>query len=125
MKWIFPIGISVGFWSLIGIVRYLFEKVFPKQKIKRKKLSRWPSKVAICLSAHDEQALIAKSIRSLISLVPPDQIFIASDGSIDKTAEISRRFGCNVLEINPGRGKAIALETLIKEFNLYKKFKII
>ena len=125
MKWIFPIGISVGFWSLIGIVRYLFEKVFPKQKIKRKKLSRWPSKVAICLSAHDEQALIAKSIRSLISLVPPDQIFIASDGSIDKTAEISRRFGCNVLEINPGRGKAIALETLIKEFNLYKKFKFI
>jgi len=125
MKWVFPIGISVGFWSFVGIVRYVFEKIFPKQGIKRKKLNRWVAKTAICLSAHNEKDVIARSIRSLIRLVPPEQIFIASDGSTDRTAIISKRFGCNVIEINPGIGKAAALETLTRKFNLFKRFKFI
>ena len=126
MHWGFPLSISILFWSFIGIVRYFVDEKFKKKKkINRKKLKGMLSRVAICVPAHNEELVIEETINSLKRLVSIDQIYVVSDGSTDKTAEIVRFAGCNVLELTPGRGKAAALEALIKHFNLlgYPKTK--
>lgn len=125
MKWIFPIGISMLFWGIVGFVRYVTEKKSDQPKLSRKKLKKMISQVAICVPAHNEELVIKKTIRALKKLVSPAQIYVVSDGSTDATASIAKSLGRNVLELNPGLGKAGALEAIIKKFRLFTRYKFI
>lgn len=68
--------------------------------------------VAVVVPAHDEKALIAATIRSILpQLVPGDRLLVIADNCTDATASIARAAGANVVErCDPDRrGKGYAL----------------
>jgi cellulose synthase/poly-beta-1,6-N-acetylglucosamine synthase-like glycosyltransferase len=78
--------------------------------------------VAVLVPAHNEEETLGTSLRAVSELVTASNIFVASDGSTDHTVEIGREWGCNVLEILPGRGKARALKAVIEHFRIYERY---
>lgn len=69
---------------------------------------------AIIIPAHDEEAVIAKTLQSCLDLdYPRDRydIFVVADNCSDKTADVARSYGVEVLERHntAQRGKGYAL----------------
>jgi poly-beta-1,6-N-acetyl-D-glucosamine synthase len=81
-----------------------------------------PSRVAVLIAAHNEALVISDTIRTIAMLVPLRNIHIISDKSTDTTASIARAAGVNVLELDPNRGKAGALDEGIRHFKLCDRF---
>ena len=81
--------------------------------------------VAVLVAAHNEEMVIAETIRVAETLVDSANIFVASDGSTDSTAAIVRAAGANVLEVTPNRGKAGALAAAIDHFRLCQRFEVV
>ena len=79
---------------------------------------------AVLVPAHNEELVISKTLQSILNLVSPDDLYVIDDGSKDNTSKIAKIFTKNVLSI-PNRGKAVALNTAIKYFNLTKRYKYI
>jgi cellulose synthase/poly-beta-1,6-N-acetylglucosamine synthase-like glycosyltransferase len=68
---------------------------------------------AILVPAHDEEALIGNTVRSLLRhLQPQDHLIVVADNCRDRTAEIARLSGATVVERmdSSRRGKGFALE---------------
>ena len=119
-----PIGISITFWSLVGLIRLITEK-FPFKK-RRKKLSHLKvSDIAAVVPAHNEELIIRRCIKALRQSLKPRQIYVVSDGSGDKTYRRARYEGCHVSRLDPGRGKARAMIYLINRYRLYQRYKLI
>ncbi|MEX0616406.1 MAG: glycosyltransferase [Candidatus Woykebacteria bacterium] len=120
-----PIGISIAFWSLVGIARFFYEKFIAIPK--KTSFTRYKiSDIAAILPAHNEELVIKDCIQALKdSGLMQNQIYVASDGSIDKTTKLAKKERVNVVDINPGKGKAKALVYLIEHFNLYERYKLI
>jgi cellulose synthase/poly-beta-1,6-N-acetylglucosamine synthase-like glycosyltransferase len=81
--------------------------------------------VAVLVAAHNEELVIAETISAASHLVNVENIHIISDGSKDRTAQVARAAGANVLELNPNRGKAGALAAGIEHFKLCDRFKVV
>jgi len=116
------LGISMMFWSTMGLLRYLSENVLERAP-ERAVLPF--SEVAVVIPAHNEETALPKCIRALSRIISPAQIFVASDGSRDSTARIASAMGCNVLEIFPNGGKARALRDAITGNRLGQRFQAI
>ena len=84
-----------------------------------------PPGVAVLVAAHNEELVIAETISAASHLVNVENIHIISDGSKDRTAEVARAAGANVLELNPNRGKAGALAAGIEHFKLCDRYKVV
>jgi poly-beta-1,6-N-acetyl-D-glucosamine synthase len=133
-------GFSFTLWSLIGLFRFAFES-FSSIRNKRKNgngksiVKNSPdltdghepqvSEVAIVMAAHNEELVITESLEALKKIIPAENIFVGSDGSTDRTAELVRYHGANVYEINPNRGKAGALLATLNHFQINDKFKYV
>ncbi len=66
---------------------------------------------AVIIPARNEAARIASVLRAVVGANLPDEIIVVSDGSVDSTADIARRFdGVKVVELkrNVGKGGAMA-----------------
>jgi cellulose synthase/poly-beta-1,6-N-acetylglucosamine synthase-like glycosyltransferase len=75
--------------------------------------SKRPSKVAILMPAHNEAAVIAKTIGTILpQLQDGDRLIVIADNCEDATAEIARQLGVTAIERhNPHqRGKGYALD---------------
>lgn len=83
------------------------------------------SKVALLIPAHNEETVIEETIKSLLKLVPADDIFVVNDGSVDRTKNIAKKYTDNILNLYPNQGKATAMNEAIAHFNLIKRFKYI
>jgi cellulose synthase/poly-beta-1,6-N-acetylglucosamine synthase-like glycosyltransferase len=71
-----------------------------------------PAGIAVLISAHNEELLIAGTVRSLLrQLTTHDQILVVADNCNDRTAELARAAGATVTErCNPcKRGKGYGL----------------
>lgn len=84
-----------------------------------------PHEVAIVIAAHNEEVSIAKTIRSLLAITTPENIYVGSDGSKDRTVEIVRSFGCHADDIQPNRGKAGALTYVLEHNNILDRYKAV
>ena len=84
-----------------------------------------PSQVAVLLAAHNEELVIEKTLESLKGIVRADQVYVASDGSKDRTVELVQASGCNVVDIQPNKGKAGALEYALDYFDICKRYKLV
>lgn len=84
-----------------------------------------PGDVAVLVAAHNEEMVIAHTIRSALSLVPPGNVFVVSDGSSDDTVRIAREAGATVVDLQPNRGKAGALAAGIRHFDLANRFEVV
>lgn len=80
-------------------------------------------KTAVLIAAHNEASVIGATLAS----IGTRDIFVASDNSTDRTAEVSRRFTPHVIEIKRG-GKGRAIHALIDHYDItgnYDAFLII
>jgi poly-beta-1,6-N-acetyl-D-glucosamine synthase len=82
-------------------------------------------KLCFIVPAHNEAMVLEYTINSILKLVPKEDIYIVSDGSIDQTVNQALNFTPNVLDLQPNRGKATALNLAISHFNLAKKYDFI
>jgi len=81
--------------------------------------------VAVLIPAHNEALVLEESLRSIMALVPRDNVHVVSDGSIDATVEIARRAGARVISTRENMGKAGALEEAIGRFDLIRRFPVV
>lgn len=79
--------------------------------------------VGVIVSALNEEKVIADSLAGLLEIIDPAHIYLVSDGSKDKTAEIASSFIPNVLNLSSNVGKANALNALIKHYRLADRYE--
>ncbi|MGH3573942.1 MAG: glycosyltransferase, partial [Pseudonocardiaceae bacterium] len=110
-------GVNFVLWASVGLARLLEETWATKTlrgRLRRLGLRRGPSMtvqdVAVLIPAHNEELVIEASIAAIVALVPRGNVHVVSDGSTDRTAELARRTGVNVIETRTNVGKAGALE---------------
>ncbi|MEX0621847.1 MAG: glycosyltransferase [Candidatus Woykebacteria bacterium] len=121
-----PIGISIAFWSIVGLLRLIWEKFIRKSIYPVTGTNKMnPEDIAVILPAHNEELVIRGSIKALKQMLSPKQIYVAADGCTDKTYRRARMEGCHVSYLNPGRGKARALVYLLRRFRLFDRYKLI
>ncbi len=154
MEYLLPVfmitGLNFSFWALIGIMR-LFEEIVTKS-IKRlknmlfypdpgSKAAQYPDfmrayeriwspdiaahEVAVVIPAHNEEAVIARTIRAVSLNLPASNIYVGSDASSDRTVEIARSLGCNAEDIRPNRGKAGVISHMIRLHGLTHRYKAV
>jgi cellulose synthase/poly-beta-1,6-N-acetylglucosamine synthase-like glycosyltransferase len=76
--------------------------------------------VTLIIPAHNEETVLQEKLENVLRIdYPRDrlEILVASDGSVDRTLEIARGFeshGVTLLDMNPRRGKASALNDAVK-----------
>lgn len=122
-------GTNFLFWGFVGILRYVWERVFGRQRLRMayERGNRHTielRQVAVLVPAHNEELVIQETIASLKNCVLPEQIFIVSDGSDDSTVSLAKAEGCNVLDIQPSKGKAGALEYALAYFHIFDRFEL-
>ena len=126
MKIGLPLSLNLFFWGCVSFMRVFWEKFRPPQySLTQEQLSSLKRQVAVCIPAHNEETVLESAIAAITTQIPGQQIYVVSDGSHDATAAIARRLNCSVLELSSGRGKARALEQLIKKFSLLAKYRYI
>jgi cellulose synthase/poly-beta-1,6-N-acetylglucosamine synthase-like glycosyltransferase len=118
------LGINTMIWGLAGLTRVVIHWVHPPRAPQPGQRLE-PSDVAVLIAAHNEELVIANTIRSASALVPVGNIFVASDASTDATAVVARQIGANVVELVPNRGKAGALVAAIEHFRLAETFQVV
>jgi poly-beta-1,6-N-acetyl-D-glucosamine synthase len=80
---------------------------------------------AFLVPAHNEEKVIGKTLESLLKITSPKHIYVVDDGSVDNTYQVVRKYTKNVLSLHPNVGKAQAMNSAIKKFNLAKKYRFI
>lgn len=115
-------GLSTTLWTGVGAVRWLLARTHPLP-IRQARIR--PGQVGILIAAHNEEAVIADTIAAATQLVPASHVFVASDASTDRTGEIVRSRGANVVELATSHGKAGALVAALRHFALTRRFAVI
>lgn len=119
------LGVNTILWGVTGVCRVVVRRI-RRHRGPRGGAEVVVDDVAVLIAAHNEELVIANTIRSALSVgVPGDHVFVASDGSSDATAEVARGFGAQVLELDPNRGKAGALAAAIEHFRLAEAFEVV
>ena len=137
-------GFNFAFWMIVGFLRFVLEEILgikqestldnsmqidsfssSNQSSIRNRGRITVHETAAIIAAHNEELSIENTIRSLQKMLPSENIYVGSDGSTDRTVEISRSLGVNVADIQPNRGKAKVLRYLLRRFNLYYRYKAV
>lgn len=119
----FTLAIAGGFLGIIMNILYASEE--RRLKVRNDELVITREGVAAIIPAHNEEVTIRRTIEPLTKILPKKNIFVGSDASTDKTVEIVRSLGCNVLDIQPNKGKAAAIVSTLNHFDITKKFKAV
>jgi poly-beta-1,6-N-acetyl-D-glucosamine synthase len=83
------------------------------------------AEVAVLIAAHNEELVIDQTLAAIMELVPLASVHVVSDGSTDRTVEVARRAGANVIETKDNIGKAGALQEAIERFGLLDRFRAV
>ncbi|HEY3895839.1 MAG TPA: glycosyltransferase family 2 protein [Pseudonocardiaceae bacterium] len=122
-------GVNFALWASIGLAR-LLEETWARRRRRSAGSgnaadSMTVTDVAVLIPAHNEELVIEDSIAAIAALVPRENIHVVSDGSTDRTAELARLTGVNVIETRTNVGKAGALEEAIGRFGLVGRFQAV
>lgn len=116
------VGVNTLLWVSAGAVRVLAARM--RSASAGDGRAPEPDDVAIVIAAHNEELVIAATIRSAARQVPARNIFVACDGCTDHTAEVARACGATALDIRPNRGKAGAIRAIVEELELADRFEV-
>src|SRR6266487_7086354 len=75
-------------------------------------------RVSLIVAAHDEEAVIERRVENAAALdYPPErlEVIVASDGSADRTVELARAAGADLVLDLPRGGKVAALNAAVQE----------
>jgi hypothetical protein len=86
------------------------------------KRSQTSANVAVLIAAHNRDDRIVGALNSATRVVPLSNVFLVSDGSSDRTAELAREYGVEVVETFARQGWASAIESGIRSFRLLDEF---
>jgi poly-beta-1,6-N-acetyl-D-glucosamine synthase len=117
------LGVNIAFWCVVGLLRFTSERFASRRPSPSTRLT--VADVAAVIPAYNEEVALPKCIRALAKIIPAGQIYVASDGSKDRTTAIATWLGCQVLDIRPNRGKAQALALAIKEQHLCDAYEAV
>jgi poly-beta-1,6-N-acetyl-D-glucosamine synthase len=81
--------------------------------------------VAVLIAAHNEELVIDQTLTAIMELMPLAGVYVVSDGSTDRTVQVARRAGANVIETKENLGKAGALQEAIERFGLIDRFRAV
>ncbi len=81
--------------------------------------------VAALIPAKDEELCIAETIESLAVDQGVEHVYVVSDGSSDRTAEVALEAGAKVLKLESNVGKALAIKKGLEHFSLCEKYPYI
>ena len=120
------LGVNTLFWTTVGLGRFGVARLGALCRRRRPEpIQRYGTEnVAILIPAHNEAAVLTDTLRSAAQLVPLSQIHVVSDGSHDGTVAIATKFGVQVLDLQPNRGKAGALVAAIEHFQLERRYAV-
>jgi poly-beta-1,6-N-acetyl-D-glucosamine synthase len=136
--WAFAIlvlGANFAVWGAVGLVR--LAEAGTRRPRRRARLAAagngeaacdgelTVADVAVLIPAHNEALVIEESLRSIMALVPRQNVHVVSDGSTDATVQIARGAGAQVIETRENVGKAGALEEAIGRFGLIRRFALV
>lgn len=118
-------GVSLTLWSAVGLIRWIGEAISGRragdeaaEPVHRVQLED----VAVLIPAHNEEPVIEETLAAITALVPAENVHVISDGSSDRTAELARDAGVNVLEIPVAGGKARALKAGVDHFAIRRRY---
>ena len=119
------VGVSTILWSSIGLIRVIAS--WTNRPSDRDVLPRHPAThdVAVIIAAHNEEMVISGTLRSIEKLIPATNIFVVSDGSSDRTVQIARAEGVNVLDLHPNRGKAGAIVEVLDYYDIPSRYEVV
>jgi poly-beta-1,6-N-acetyl-D-glucosamine synthase len=119
------LGANFALWGAIGLVRLAESgtRRSPPAAVRDSELT--VADVAVLIPAHNEALVIGESLRSIMALVPRQNVHVVSDGSTDATVQIARRAGARVIETAENVGKAGALQQAIERFGLVRRFALV
>ena len=81
--------------------------------------------VAVLIPAYNEGAGVEPTVRSAINLVGAENVFVVNDCSSDNTSQIVKSLSVNQLDLQTNVGKARALDSAIKTFQLCENFEFL
>lgn len=84
-----------------------------------------PEDVAILIAAHNEELTIGTTVESVLAFADPRNVYVASDGSSDKTVDVVRSLGAHADDIHPNRGKAGAIVYALEKNDLLNRYKAV
>lgn len=123
------LGLNFVAWGLVGLARLVDERIGPHFRGASNSASTnsrvGVGELAVLMAAHNEEAVIVDSLRSLPRVMPLSHVYVANDGSTDNTGRLTREFGVQVLDLFPNRGKAGALCMAIEHFALLDRYKAV
>src|SRR5262245_54505797 len=118
-------ALEIVFWAAVGLIVYAhlgypmllrgLVALFGRRE-EAAAPSGDPPSVSLIVPAHDEEAVIERKIANVRELdYPADrlEVVIASDGSSDRTAELARTAGANLVIELPRGGKVAALNQAV------------
>lgn len=75
-------------------------------------------RVAVLIIAHDGERIVTRTIDAIGDQVPRDRVFLVADHSTDRTVELARAHGVNVLETAPHSARTEIVSEAITCFGL-------
>ena len=119
------LGVNFAVWGAVGLVRLAESGARRSRHAVVRDGGLTVADVAVVIPAHNEALVIGESLRSIIALVPRQNVHVVSDGSTDATVAIARRAGARVIETDRNVGKAGALQEAIERFGLVRRFALV
>jgi cellulose synthase/poly-beta-1,6-N-acetylglucosamine synthase-like glycosyltransferase len=119
------LGANFALWGAIGLVRLAESGTCRSPPAAARDGELTVADVAVLIPAHNEALVIGESLRSIMALVPRQNVHVVSDGSTDATVQIARHAGARVIETKENVGKAGALQEAIERFGLVRHFALV
>lgn len=85
-------------------------------------LEDWLGRVAVVVASRNGEATIGHTVASVAGQA---SVFVVSDGSTDRTAEVAREAGAAVIELEENVGKPRAIYELVNRLGLTKHYEAI
>lgn len=101
-------------------IREVVQPYQPEEK--ETPISDYLAKLAIVIPAHNEEKVIGKTLKTLMQVIDPSNIYVVSDASTDRTEKIVRSSGVNFLKNEKNLGKTRSLKKLIKEYSILENY---
>jgi poly-beta-1,6-N-acetyl-D-glucosamine synthase len=119
------LGANFALWGVIGLVRLAESGTRRSPPAAARDGELTVTDVAVLIPAHNEALVIGESLRSIMALVPRQNVHVVSDGSTDATVQIAHDAGAQVIETKENVGKAGALQEAIERFGLIRRFALV